>query len=827
MLHLGFSNDKLLTKLPLTLQNISFQQLLPMLKTVTVGSKDGSFFTRAGFVDTSQTKNTKTNAEPSAQVVIIDADSTIDLNTGKVTPGAPDPNLVAARLNAEDWNFTLFRTHSYTANLYKYRIVFETDVPYTKEELAPTLEQIFSVLHASGLYLHNASENIRWAQAWYLPRRDVSSQDPFTFLEYTKGFPLNVKQPPPILAQVQTALAKKQASNQSNQLGNGIIRIFNSLHTISEELLARGDSIAGSDRFIYSKSTSGKPGITVFSDLMYSHHGDDPLADGEAHDAFDIHQISNNLSMTEVIQKLKTKEILDFISGCNDDEDVLKAINIGLDFSSPVTAGQVRREIKKRLGVNMGDLKAEAKEFKKAYEAIDSDGLDTHIDIVEDYLDAYETKPISYAGQLYNFENKIWIAKPVENFETVFAKRYKANNLCKRSNDYTALAKLLYTSCKTEDFFANAPKGIAVDNRFITINEDGTTHDQPLSANFKQRIHYDFAVDPAPPTLWLSVLDQSFDTQEEKDLLQEIFAATLFGLFPSFKKAALLKGVGDSGKSAVLSVLESFIPRELKSASPPAAWRNPERLGNIAGMALNSVGEMDAKAKMSGNEFKKVTGSDMCEGRLLYIGTFDFKNTAAHIFNANEYPPTSATDDAFFARWLILEFKHKIEVKDQIKEFADKVVKAEQAQILGWIIEGAQRLVQNQNFTIPHQHDVLITKWQSSVDTYKAFCSEQRHLTLVPNPTTIPLHDQVFYSTDSIYKLYLSWCKANTIKGILSQTRLIQKLRDDGIIYQNHNNTLSMLYHGVKLNVDFSYTNLVGLFDIDGIQALDYKREPR
>ncbi len=91
----------------------------------------------------------------------------------------------------------------------------------------------------------------------------------------------------------------------------------------------------------------------------------------------------------------------------------------------------------------------------------------------------------------------------------------------------------------------------------------------------------------------------------------------------------------------------------------------------------------------------------------------------------------------------------------------------------------------------------------------------------------VTLHDRTYYSNDSIYKIYELWCRVNNIRSALSPNRLMQSLREEHVIFKHTNNNLSTLYHGIELNLDFGYTNKINLFDLDGIQKLDYKGNPK
>lgn len=807
------------------LTNITYDELIPLLMNVTIGEKDGSFFTRSAFIDPAAGRKTNKSVEPLSEALVSDFDSTINPDTGEITEGAPPEQDVIKVLVDCGWAFIIYRSHSHGLKGPRYRVVFPTDRPYNQAELAPTLDSVFKELHDAGVYARNVPENNNWSLAWYLPRKGVNDMCVFN-AEKHEGHAVNVVEAKEIPKDVQNAVNAVK-TQRSSALGNGLIRIYNTTHNVVDLLKQRGDIENGYNRFTWSKSASGSPGISIFDTdqggLVFSHHGDDPLADGEAHDAFDVYRITANKTLTQALAAIDVKAITDFVSTCVDD-DILEDINRGLIFTSPQVAARVRKLLKDKLDLTISVLKDEAKYFKKSLEEDEDDEPDSHYAIIQAFLEQFEINPISYAGQILTYNGAVWEAKDIDAYQRLFAEQYGSNPLCKRSSDYVALTKLLYTTCKLEDdFFHDAPHGIACNHQFIGVNEKGKIFREALTHEHKQRIHYDYELDEDTPTEWLENLDKALDTQDEINLLQEIFAATLFGSFPPLKKAALLKGTGDSGKSAIIRILQSFVPPALQSASPPSDWSNKEYIGNIAGKAINSVGEMDATKRMSGNEFKKVIGSDVCEGRKLYIGVFNFTNTAAHIFNANEFPPTTATDPAFFSRWIILEFPNKIAEKDQIKTFAEDLLEKERAKILNWCLAGAIRLTKNQAFTQPANHDKLISTWEASVNPFLAFIQDTHHINIITNPMAQPSNQRVWYSTEQIYKIYELWCRVNGIKSTLAVNKLIQKMKESHLIYRNPNNNYAKLYTGIRISIDFGYTTKVNLFDCDGIYDLDHQ----
>lgn len=79
-----------------------------------------------------------------------------------------------------------------------------------------------------------------------------------------------------------------ESYKQRNGEQDEIIKAFNSKYAPTE-ILERNSYKLVRGKYLSQGSTSGNPGVTVFTDvpLIYSHHGD-ALGDGQAHDAFDV-----------------------------------------------------------------------------------------------------------------------------------------------------------------------------------------------------------------------------------------------------------------------------------------------------------------------------------------------------------------------------------------------------------------------------------------------------------------------------------------------------------------------------------------------------------
>jgi hypothetical protein len=74
---------------------------------------------------------------------------------------------------------------------------------------------------------------------------------------------------------------------------DSVIAAFNAAHSVTEMLAEYGYKRRRGPRprFLAPESTSGLAGVVILEDRAYSHHATDVLADGHAHDAFDLFRI--------------------------------------------------------------------------------------------------------------------------------------------------------------------------------------------------------------------------------------------------------------------------------------------------------------------------------------------------------------------------------------------------------------------------------------------------------------------------------------------------------------------------------------------------------
>lgn len=192
------------------------------------------------------------------------------------------------------------------------------------------------------------------------------------------------------------------------------------------------------------------------------------------------------------------------------------------------------------------------------------------------------------------------------------------------------------------------------------------------------------------------------DVVRPQDLktLQEYAGYCLCHWGQPYKRAAILLGPQDSGKSTFLNVIlgllgQQNVSSENLDALVNSRWGTAEIYRKLA----NITNELDTNALETVGTFKTLVGGD---GQLTAErkgqNKFQFQPTAKHLFAANRVPPAKGADDAFHERWLHIRFPETIPKHEQVRDLDEKLLD-ELPGVLNWAIEGYERLLEQDGFS--------------------------------------------------------------------------------------------------------------------------------
>lgn len=377
-------------------------------------------------------------------------------------------------------------------------------------------------------------------------------------------------------------------------------------------------------------------------------------------------------------------------------------------------------------------------------------------------VDGY--KPVSHGGELYVVDSasKLWKRKDPGELARSVAESHDALDNCTRRSDYTAVAQHATSLIADDSFFADAPVGLACPGSFHHI-ADGQVKLEPLTPAHRQRVQLPFTPVQMPTPQFDAFLHETFastttgEEHEQITLLQEIAGGVMVGLMPRHQKAILCYNpFGRSGKGTFERILRGLVPANFVTAVSPFCWHREYFAVSLLGSRLNVVGELPDNEPIPAAMFKSVLGGDLITGRNPTHRPVSFTNEAAHLFMSNHLINSRDQSEAFFSRWLLVEFPNsRLRLGLPLDPgLAERIVAAEMPGIAYWALQGAIRLLRNGAFSKSSVHDRLMAKWRRANSSLEEFIHEW----CVRGPAA---DSQFKVRRAQLYQAYTRWCSDN------------------------------------------------------------------
>ena len=229
---------------------------------------------------------------------------------------------------------------------------------------------------------------------------------------------------------------------------------------------------------------------------------------------------------------------------------------------------------------------------------------------------------------------------------------------------------LTYGKVETEYPFNTSPNAMPVRNGILKIDfTTGATTLLPFSPeyrfNYRLNVTYDVNADGTPILKYL----ESLGTDTEI-LLQIPAHALLSMLGHVFKKAYFLKGSKNSGKSTFVNLIVQYLfgTGVCSSVSLQALLFDRFRLAELDGKVVNAYADLSDQKIRDVGIFKTLTGGDLLTVERKHCNPYQMRNKALFLFSGNKYPKIDAGDEAFWDRWIALEFSKSFPVDSTFEE---------------------------------------------------------------------------------------------------------------------------------------------------------------
>lgn len=200
-----------------------------------------------------------------------------------------------------------------------------------------------------------------------------------------------------------------------------------------------------------------------------------------------------------------------------------------------------------------------------------------------------------------------------------------------------------------------------------------------------------------PPMTWLRCLQDWFPmdrpgNRDKVEALQEFMGYILLG-HARYKKAAVLYGESNTGKSLVLKVIGAMVGFQNACSIKLEDMSDPRKVAAIHGKMVNIITEIDEGALIADGGFKQlVSTQEPIQIDPKYVAPYVYSPSCKHIFATNNLPRINDRTNAVFNRLMVCTFERVFE-KGERDEDLDRKLMAELPAIIMWAIEGAERLV--------------------------------------------------------------------------------------------------------------------------------------
>lgn len=480
------------------------------------------------------------------------------------------------------------------------------------------------------------------------------------------------------------------------------------------------------------------------------------------------------------------------------ESDAVDALRI-IQNAKPAEFQRIRSQLKKaNKGISVVNLDKAIKSATSSDVAVIAQ---THHGYACDVLDKFTTdvwRPVGCEGSLYRVDraSSLWVEVPFDEIVHQVTANHDAKENCERGSDYKSIAQHVISIAAKNDYFLDAPVGLATPAGFYKII-DSKIDVVPLTPAHRQRVMINVTPEETPTPLFDAFMHETFQssTPDEESqqiaLVQEITGATMTGIAHKYQKATMdYDPFGRAGKGTLVNIQTELVPPAFRSAVSPFKWDGEYYLANLAGSRLNVVGELPDDKPIPAAAFKTVLGGDLLTGRHPTHRPITFKNQAAHLFMSNHLINTTDHSEAFFARWNIVEFPNSRTVSGLPldPDLAERIIETELPGIAFWALQGAARLIANGAYSKSSAHDRLMTQWRRRTNSLDEFIFE-----------CCDLGDEFSSNRAKFYQVYTAWCKDSGRKPFAKSK--VKDLLAHNIVHGIKHSTLDgyEVFRGVRI----------------------------
>lgn len=257
-------------------------------------------------------------------------------------------------------------------------------------------------------------------------------------------------------------------------------------------------------------------------------------------------------------------------------------------------------------------------------------------------------------------------------------------------------------------------------------------------------------------------IDEISEGDIEKTItLEKIIAYCFYRDYP-IQKAFMLLGSGSNGKSTLLNLLTGLLGDEnISNVGLQDFEKNRFSTANLYQKNANIYSDISSESLKDPTMFKALTGGDhiLCDRK--FQQPFRFKNYAKLIFSCNQLPESKDDTDAFFRRWVIIEFKKKFEYREQNRGLLSEICTPDEfSGFFTQIMPRLQAMIFEHDEITNDTTEQVRKKYQRNANSSHAFAIDCMELD--------PVAEE---EKPKIWGAYQTYCRENHLQLIASEDR--------------------------------------------------------
>lgn len=274
---------------------------------------------------------------------------------------------------------------------------------------------------------------------------------------------------------------------------------------------------------------------------------------------------------------------------------------------------------------------------------------------------------------------------------------------------------------------------VAVENGLLDLQE-GALRDLRPDDYALHRLPVEYDPEAGCPR-WRTFLERVVSGESGRKQLQEFVGYCLAGGEPWLKKALMIFGPTDAGKTVFLEVVERLFGDGANAAQTPQ-YLASERWGlhHLKGKPVNIRHDVDAERLQRLGVLKEIIDGNTVTAEQKGKDPYSFKPETRHLFAANRAPKRPVDDEAFWNRWLTVVFPESVPPEEQTpkSELLDGLTEGLPG-VLNWALDGLDRLRENGGFTAAPRPDEVRQRWEQFGSPVEQF----KHTKLVKDPDAV------------------------------------------------------------------------------------------